>query len=118
MTINKRHLGNKYEELASAYLEEKGYKIIERNFYTKFGELDIIAKDGDCLVFTEVKYRSFGETESAFEAVDKKKQMNLVRAARLYFAKRNLTDDTECRFDVIGIADGHITHIRNAFDAY
>ena len=74
MTYNKRQIGTEKEKLAGAYLEQNGYEIIEYNFRCKQGEIDIVAKDGEYLVFCEVKYRSNIKKGTPFEAVDYKKQ--------------------------------------------
>lgn len=71
---NKRDIGTVYEKKAVLLLEEKGCRILERNFYTYHGEIDIIAKDGDCLVFVEVKYRKNTKKGYAAEAVTPLKQ--------------------------------------------
>ena len=67
---NKRQTGAKYEQAAGFYLEQQGYEIIEYNYRCRFGEIDIIAKDGSYLVFCEVKYRSCKGKGSPLEAVD------------------------------------------------
>ena len=78
------------------------------------GEIDIIAKDGETLVFCEVKYRSDGAMGSPLEAVDVKKQRTIFRSALYYLSEHGL-EDVPCRFDVIGIEGAKITQIRNAF---
>ncbi len=110
-------LGKKGEDLALAYLQKKGYTILETNWTVGKLEVDIIAKDKDFLVIVEVKSRQssyFGEPE-AF--VDKAKQKNLIRAANTFIEKRNI--NTETRFDIISIVccgeDTHIEHIEDAF---
>ncbi len=89
------------EQLASKYLEEKGYKIEERNFRTRFGELDIVCWDGDILVFIEVKTKighDFGEPE---EMVDKNKLSKVKRMGEVYVQDKNF--EGSCRVDVVAI---------------
>ena len=71
--MNKREIGSGYEEMAAAYLIEQGYKIVARNFSGRRGEIDIIARDGEYLVFVEVKYRRDERQGSPAEAVDYRK---------------------------------------------
>lgn len=113
-------VGNRGEELAAAFLERNGLKVIERNFHCKGGEIDIVAKDGSTLVFVEVKSRktlSFGVPQLA---VTPFKQRQISKAALTWLAK-NRQHDKPARFDVIAILlDGsyhhRIEHIKNAFD--
>ena len=111
---NKRRTGTRYEQSAGFFLEQIGYEVLEYNYRCRFGEIDIIAKDGICLVFCEVKYRSGREKGSPLEAVDNRKQQRIFRCASHYLAGRGL-EDVPCRFDVIGIEGTAVTHIKNAF---
>ena len=111
---NKRRTGTRYEQAAGFFLEQIGYEVLEYNYRCRFGEIDIIANDGICLVFCEVKYRSGREKGSPLEAVDNRKQQRIFRCASHYLAGRGL-EDVPCRFDVIGIEGTAVTHIKNAF---
>jgi len=105
--------GKEGESIAIEYLLSKGYKILEKNFRTKFGEIDIIAKEGEYIVIIEVKRRisdSFGSPELS---VNPKKQEKLKKLALLYLHK--LGREHPVRFDVIAIMDKDIEHIENAF---
>lgn len=113
--MNKRSLGREMEEKACAFLEEKGYKKICSNFYTKYGEIDLIMKDGRYIVFIEVKYRKNTIYGNPYEAVDRKKQWRIINSAKYYFYKNKLPSDTPCRFDVVSIAGEEIIHYKNAF---
>ena len=113
--MNKRQIGTEKEKLAGAYLETNGYDIIEYNFKCRQGEIDIIAKDGEYLVFCEVKYRSNEKKGTPFEAVDYKKQRIISRCALFYIMKHRLSD-IPCRFDVVSITDREIQVLKNAFD--
>jgi len=107
--------GRKGEKKAASYLKKKGYEILDMNYRTKVGEIDIIAGKGDLVVFVEVKARKTDEFGKGYEAVDARKADKIIRSAQFYFAKRQL--ESPCRFDVISIDGGEITHIENAFGA-
>ncbi len=114
---NKRQVGSAYEKKAAEYLIGQGFQIIEKNFYSRYGEIDIIAQDGRYLVFIEVKYRRDSSCGSPLEAVTAGKQKRICRAAFYYCTKKGCGDRTPCRFDVIAIEGGNkIIHIKNAFD--
>lgn len=112
---NKRNVGARYEREAGAYLEKLGYQIIAYNYRCKMGEIDLIAKDGTCLVFCEVKYRSGEEKGHPVEAVGYRKQRVISKCAMYYLMEHGLTD-VACRFDVVGVAGGEMVHLKNAFD--
>lgn len=112
---NRRKTGAAYEQLAAEYLEQKGYRILERNYYTRTGEIDLIARDGRYLVFVEVKYRKDARDGHPLEAVDSRKQGRIRRAAQVYLHARKLPLDTPCRFDVVGILGEEVTHVEDGF---
>lgn len=113
---NKRKTGREKEELAEEYLRQQGYEILDMNFYGRFGEIDIIARDGETLVFAEVKYRKSERFGNSLEAVDTRKQKKICQTALYYLARHHISDSVPCRFDVIGITGEDITHIKNAFE--
>jgi len=96
----KNLLGEEGEEAAADFLKSKGLKIIERNFRIRGGEIDIVAKDGSTICFTEVKTRRSSTYGTAQESVSFFKKNRLIKAGLFYVAKHNLTD-TNVRFDVI-----------------
>ena len=98
----KKQFGNTGEDLATEYLEKQGYIIIERNFYCKQGEIDIIAKDKNEIVFIEVKSRTNLVFGLPSEAVTKQKIKHLCRTAR-YFLYKNKMFNEFIRFDVVEI---------------
>lgn len=114
---NKRQLGTAQEEAAALLLRRKGYTILAHSYRTRGGEIDLIARDPEgVLVFVEVKYRRDRRVFDPLEAVDRKKQRRISRAALWYFREQGLPEQTACRFDVIGISgEGAVHHIRNAF---
>jgi len=114
-----RALGTSGEEAAAAYLRKKKYRVISRGFRFHRGEIDIIAYDGDILVFVEVKTRrsaAFGPPE---ESVTPLKQRQIRKLAEVYLMLNNL-GDTACRFDILSLISDdrqgyRIHHIRDAF---
>ena len=82
--MNKREIGSRYEEAAAAFLQKQGFRILEKNFRCRQGEIDLVCREGKELVFTEVKYRSDVSCGSPFEAVDFRKQEKIRRTALFY----------------------------------
>ncbi len=113
--MNKRETGSRYEAEAAAFLERQGYRILERNYRDRRGEIDLIAKDGSCLVFVEVKYRKDVKHGYPEEAVGYYKQQRIRHTAEYYLYSHNLGNDTRCRFDVVSILGTEIRLIRDAF---
>lgn len=113
--MNKRSVGSSYEEIAAAYLIKEGYQILERNYRSRQGEIDIVAKDGDVLVFIEVKYRKDLSSGYPEEAVTYKKQCSIRNTARYYLYTHGSCQDTACRFDVVAILGKEIKLIKDAF---
>ncbi len=113
--MNKRKRGDCGEALAAEYLESKGLKILARNHYVRGGEADIIFRDGDTVVFCEVKLRTQYKFGTGAEAVDIRKQRCICRAA-LDYAYRSGCMDNAMRFDIIEIFNGRISHIKDAFE--
>ena len=112
---NNRDLGSRYEEHAAAYLETRGYRILERNFRCCFGEIDLIARHEKYLVFIEVKYRKTEEQGSPLEAVTLKKQRTIFKVAQYYMVSHRIPMEAACRFDVVSILGDTIEVIENAF---
>ena len=106
--------GKKCEIIAQNYLKNKGYTILETNHRNKVGEIDIIAKENDTIVFIEVKTRVDDFYGAPSEAVTQKKCQKYFKVATEYLVKTNQTESI-CRFDVIEIENGKINHIINAF---
>lgn len=112
---NRRKTGSEYEHKAGEYLKEQGYEILEYNFRCRTGEIDIIARDGEYLVFCEVKYRSDPRSGHPAEAVDRKKQQAISKCALYYLARHGLTEEA-CRFDVVSFEGDKVTLYTDAFD--
>lgn len=112
---NKKLTGTKYEVAAAHYLHELGYEILEMNFRTRMGEIDIIAKDSDTYVFCEVKFRTSEDMNKPLEAVDSRKRGRIRACARFFLLRNELSEETPVRFDVIGYTPNEIKHIKDAF---
>lgn len=102
MSLFRRNLGNRGEDLACSFIKKQGYRLVTRNFRKKCGEIDIIAYENDVLVFMEVKTRSDNSKGSPLAAVTKQKQQQIIKTATYYLAE-NDSFDVSCRFDVLGI---------------
>jgi putative endonuclease len=98
------------EELAAAYLQQRGYQILFRNFYSKYGELDIVAKKNSLLVFVEVKTRTQDIYGTPGEAVDERKRRHMNYAAN-FFIQRFGIHHVDLRFDVIEISLNHLENV-------
>lgn len=122
MTRGRQEMGKSGENLAVAELERAGYAIVARRYRTRSGEIDIIARDGETLVFVEVRRKSNDDCGSAAESIDRHKQRQVVRVAIDYLARNDLYDKCPVRFDVVAIDDGpggaaQLTLFRDAFGA-
>ncbi len=111
-------LGKEGEQIAQVFIRKKGFKILKTNYRTVFGEIDIIAKDKDVLVFIEVKARADIAFGHPFEAVDNRKKEKLRKVALCYM--KNLKKECAARFDVLSInvkgGTRHIEHFQDAFE--
>lgn len=120
MSLAGRLFGQAAESEAERYLRRKGYRILARNERAPTGELDLVTRSGEVLVFVEVKARGSSTHGGAVEAVDGRKQARLVRLAAQYLARHRLRDQP-CRFDVILCGGGTeapavVEHIEHAFE--
>lgn len=114
--LRNKIIGNKGEQIAKEYLEKTGYEIIEQNWrYSRFCEIDIIAKDKSTLVFCEVKTRSSVDFGHPFEAVDNKK-LEKIHTAIMAYLQQNEAKFKDYRIDVIsviGLKEPEIEHLKN-----
>jgi putative endonuclease len=111
---SKREEGIKGEEEAVDRLREEGYRIIEKNYRTRFGEIDIIAEENGYLVFVEVKKRNTPAYGDPFHAINMKKRDHMVRSA-MYYLKTHRCFDRKVRFDVVGIDRQDVKIVKHAF---
>lgn len=118
MYINKE-IGNLGENIATNYLKQKGYVILDRNFESRQGEIDIIALDKKEIVFIEVKTRTSNKFGAPSEAVNKVKQKHMLQTIKYYLYIRNLSDEF-IRIDVIEVYikdnEYKVNHIKQAFE--
>ena len=113
--MNRRAEGSAHERQAAAYLEERGLKILEYNYRTARGEIDLIARDRDMLVFVEVKYRRDSRMGYPEEAVTPAKQRTIRQVAAAYLSERGGSGRLACRLDVVAVLGDEITWIPDAF---
>ena len=111
---DKLQRGATAERDAARLLIEAGYEIVERNYRCKVGELDIVARDGDVLVFVEVRSRSDGDHGDAIEMIRVTKQRRVARVARYYLAAAAPAFE-RCRFDIVAITAGEAILLKDAF---
>lgn len=97
---NKRKLGKKYEEEATRFLIKNGYEVLETNFYSKFGEIDIIAKKDNLLVIIEVKYRNNNLYGEGIESINHTKLKRILKTTKQYIYDNNI-ENMDIRFDCI-----------------
>lgn len=115
--MNKKK-GKQGENIAVAYLKRKNYEILNLNFYTPYGEIDIIARDNKVLVFVEVKLRKNESYGHVLEQLKEKQKERIIYSAQHYLEQNELYA-TDCRFDYIALYDNlgelELNHIENAF---
>ena len=122
--LSKNFFGRYGESLAEGFLKQKGYKIVDRNYRCKYGEIDLIAYDKKCLVFIEVKTRSSLAFSYPSEAITGLKKRKIIQTSLNYIKEKGLKD-VNCRFDVISIVSSPqqlpgnelIDLIKGAFDS-
>ena len=116
-------LGDDYEVVAARWLQDRGMRVLARNFRARTGEIDIIARDGQSLVFIEVRARSNPHFAGAAASVDRRKQARILRTAELFMQHHPQWADLACRFDVVAFEPPHsagspqLRWIRAAFTA-
>lgn len=114
--------GTEAEQIARRYLEQHGVRISATNYRTRQGEIDIIGRDAETLVFVEVRCRSRADFGGAAESVDRRKQQRIIRTALSYLQTNKLVDKVACRFDVVCVEpDNHhryrVEWLRDAYTA-
>ena len=122
---SRRETGAQWEKTAESFLLSHGLKLLQRNFSSRFGEIDLIMEDQGTVVFIEVKYRKSNQHGSGADAVTFHKQGRISRTAAWYLAKNPQRAEQICRFDVLSIdsqkkdrgaeKDQHINWIKSAF---
>lgn len=117
--ISTKDIGRSGEDIAASYLQKKGYEVIDRNYTTSVGEIDLIVAGDGYLVFVEVKLRYDDEHGYAADAVNHIKRKKISQVASQYIKRFRLFDKA-VRFDVVEVytSDKKVVHIENAFDSY
>jgi len=98
----KSLLGNRAERIAASHLAQMGYRLWQTNFRSRYGEIDIIAWDGDCLTFVEVRSHASREFGEPRESISTRKQSRLSMTAQVFLSRNNL-HEANCRFDVVEV---------------
>ncbi|MGH9313043.1 MAG: YraN family protein [Vicinamibacterales bacterium] len=116
----RQKLGKQAEDLVTRELAARGYQILQRRFRTRFGEIDIVARDGGTLVFVEVRARVGEDYGSAEDSITARKEWRMTRMAQAYLLDQRL-GDVDCRFDVVAVdwstPEPVLSVYRSAFDA-
>ncbi|HNV08253.1 MAG: YraN family protein [Dokdonella sp.] len=116
-----RSSGSLFEDIALAHAKAQGLSLVERNFNCRFGEIDLILREGNIVVFLEVRYRKSQEFGGAMQSIGSQKRERLLKAASLFLQSRPEFARNACRFDVMAIAGSaqqpDINWQRNAFEA-
>ncbi|MEW6564304.1 MAG: YraN family protein [Spirochaetota bacterium] len=113
--MNNRRKGQDGEDRAAAYLTAQGYEIVARNFRSTFGEIDIIARERDTLVFIEVKAWSYFGLENLEYAINLQKQQRIIKTAKFFLATHREYNSVALRFDILFIGPQGIHHLASAF---
>lgn len=113
--MNKREVGTTYEQVAVDYLARNGVKILEKNYRCRQGEIDIVGRHGEYLVFFEVKYRKDEKKGMPQEAVSYSKQKTICKVADYYRMIHKIGEFTAIRYDVVAICGEQLTWYQNAF---
>ncbi|VVC82057.1 YraN family protein [Sideroxydans sp. CL21] len=107
--------GAQAEQVAAQFLQKNGLRLIQRNFRCRFGEIDLILRDGETLIFAEVRQRSRGDFGGAAASIDAHKQRRLILTAQHYLA--SLPRIPPCRFDAVLLdAADNVEWVKNAFE--
>jgi putative endonuclease len=122
MVMNTTQVGAWAEQMAWLYLQQRGWQLVERNFFCKGGELDLIVRKGKVLAFVEVKYRKRPTMGGAVASLSPTKQHHLIHSAQVFLQRYPLLNSLDCRFDLIAISGCDSPHsqvdiqwIENAF---
>ncbi len=122
MDPNTRSSGARYEAIALDHLQEAGLELIARNYHCRYGEIDLVMRERDIVVFVEVRFRRAGRFGDGIDSVTAGKRAKLVRAASTFLAEHPRLADATCRFDVLAISDDSCAPLpdwrRNAFQAF
>lgn len=117
----RQRTGAHFESVAEAYLRQAGLAVLERNYRCRTGEIDLVMRHGEVIVFVEVRYRRSGDFGDPLATITPRKQRRIVQAARHFLISHPSIAENPCRFDAVGISgmpgNPHMNWIRNAFSA-
>ena len=117
-----RSTGSEWEAVVEKHLRKAGLSTLAKNFYSRYGEIDLVMRDGDDVVFVEVRYRKSATRGDGVDSVGATKRTKLIRTASMFLQSRRTLSNAPCRFDVVscsGTHDApHLDWIRNAFEAH
>lgn len=113
--MNRVEIGKNYEERAAVFLEKQGFRILDRNFRCRQGEVDIVGIHENCLVFVEVKYRKNSRAGMPEEAVGAEKQSKICRTSDYFRMGHSQYGNLQVRYDVVAVLSDEIRWYRNAF---
>lgn len=116
-TTPRRATGNHFEHAARRYLQARGLRLVRANFLCRHGEIDLVMRDGDTVVFVEVRYRRGGAFGGALASITRAKRRRLVSAAHLWMAWHPEDARRPSRFDVLAFEGDDVEWVRGAFDA-
>jgi len=97
--------GNAAEQLACEFLQQQGLKLITRNYRCRFGEIDLILRHQQTIVFVEVRYRKANSLVNGAQSINAAKQIKLLRSASCYLQQQHLADTTPARIDVVAVTE-------------
>lgn len=119
--INSRQRGRLAENVALKYLEDRGLKLVTRNFHASGGEIDLIMREGDAIIFIEVRYRKNSRHHNPAESIDPEKCRRIINTSQLFLQANRKMTALDCRFDVIVLSGPlekpAVEWINNAFQA-
>ncbi len=114
--MHKRAIGNQYEKIALSYLKQNGLKLIQQNYWCRFGEIDLIMQSNNSIVFVEVRFRKNINYGHPLETINLKKQIKIKKTASYYLQQKQL-NNSFCRFDAVSIDNQNgINWVKNAFE--
>jgi len=112
---SKQRIGQKAEDQACVYLQRQGLRLLQKNYRSYHGEIDLIMQDRHDVVFVEVRSRNRIDYGNALESINKNKRRKIIKTALRFLQEKHLLDKVNCRFDVIAMGSGNLTWIKNAF---
>jgi len=115
MVVHRKKLGNLAEQRACQFLQAQGLELITQNYRTKCGEIDLIMRDSEEIVFVEVRSRAKNDYGTPIESINKNKQQKMIKTSLIFLQQRNWLDKVNCRFDVIGVSHDNLEWIQDAF---